>query len=158
MHHTVLIADGDEPRLYSCMRFLSHRGYEIQTATGGVECLAKLRGGSPDILILDMEIPWGGGAGVLAALRQDTDVLRPYSIIVSGNVPVEALQNVTLSPLVRRIQSRCRLSAILEETLSDLATFRHDSTEPSSPRSNPLIQRLTPARQSHAVRWPMDRA
>lgn len=123
MHHSVLVADCDEMQLCQYRRFLLSRGYQVQSAMGGVECVARLRDGCPEILILDMELPWGGGAGVLAALRENADVLHPCSIIVTGQVAVSTLQDVSIFPVIRCVRKPYRLSTVLEETISDLAAF-----------------------------------
>lgn len=47
----------------------SHRGCAVELVRTGLECLESLTQ-VPDALILDWNLPWGGGAGVLACLRE----------------------------------------------------------------------------------------
>lgn len=68
---TIVLADGDEVALDITRRFLLLHGYEVETALGGVECLDKLSRISDPVLVLDFELPWGGGDDVLALLRED---------------------------------------------------------------------------------------
>jgi hypothetical protein len=49
-------------------RYFLLRGYEIETATGGVECLEKLRRNTSGVLILDLEPSWCGGDAVLSVM------------------------------------------------------------------------------------------
>lgn len=51
-------------------RFFSHRGYTIELVRSGVECLESLNRTLPAVLVLDWNLPWGGGAGVLACIRE----------------------------------------------------------------------------------------
>jgi CheY-like chemotaxis protein len=60
---------------------LSDLDYEVETAVGGVDCMEKLRQARTDILLLDLYIPWGGGDGVLHAMRDDR-VLREVPVVL----------------------------------------------------------------------------
>lgn len=80
---TVLIADRDEIALDAMRRYLLTRGYAVETATGGVECLIKLRRCEEPILVLEFELPWGGGDGVLAVLREDPQLVHTPVILTS---------------------------------------------------------------------------
>ena len=70
----VLIADTDEYLLESYRERLGRDGLDVVTATGGVECIEKLRDCMPDALVLEPSIPWGGGDGVLAMMREELDL------------------------------------------------------------------------------------
>ncbi len=78
----VLIADPDEYLIDNYRDYLEQHGCEVATAKTGVECIEKLRGFLPDVLILEPSIPWGGGDGVLAVMHEEPDV---------SSVPVIAL-------------------------------------------------------------------
>jgi carbon storage regulator CsrA len=81
----VLIADPDQSLLGSYREFLSQNGFEVDTVTGGVDCVARLRERVPEVLVLDPQIPCGGGKEVLAAMREQPDVPRvPVLIHSSG--------------------------------------------------------------------------
>jgi len=69
--HTVLIAESDEPTRDAMRQYLLLRGYGVETATGGVECLDKLRRGTTGVVVLDSALAWGGGDGVLAVMRDE---------------------------------------------------------------------------------------
>jgi CheY-like chemotaxis protein len=67
----VLIADSDSGFLEVAGRYISRSGHEVQTASNGIECFTRLRDGTPDIVVLDGELLWGGSTGVLALMQQD---------------------------------------------------------------------------------------
>jgi DNA-binding NtrC family response regulator len=67
----LIIADSDDGFLEACERYASLQGVTLRTAKGGLECLDELRRSPPDVLALDMELPWGGGDGVLSVMRDD---------------------------------------------------------------------------------------
>jgi CheY-like chemotaxis protein len=71
-----MIADSDERVLERCKRYSSLRGIALRTAKGGVECLDELRRSPPDVLVLDLDLPWGGGDGVLTVMHEDASLAR----------------------------------------------------------------------------------
>ena len=79
MKATLLIAEGDAELCDVYQKFLVERGYEVETALDGLDCLAKLRRAMPAVLVLDRELHWGGGDGVLAWLREQS---RPSAVRV----------------------------------------------------------------------------
>nr|MCU0983008.1 response regulator [Pirellulaceae bacterium] len=72
----VLIADADDAWLDVCERGLCDSGFTVETAQDGLACLAQLqRGPQPDVVVLELDMPWGGGDGVLAMLREEARLL-----------------------------------------------------------------------------------
>jgi DNA-binding response OmpR family regulator len=71
MTPTLLIADSDAELCKVYQRFIAAHGYEVETASDGLDCLAKLRRATPAALVLDLKLRWGGGDGVLAWLREE---------------------------------------------------------------------------------------
>ncbi|MBI2480131.1 MAG: response regulator [Planctomycetia bacterium] len=77
----ILIVDADENLLETYERYFDQRAWSLATAISGMDCLEKLRFFTPDVLVLEPEIPWGGGSGVLAYMR-DNAVLSQVPVIV----------------------------------------------------------------------------
>ncbi len=71
---TILIVDDDPEILSFLRRGLTFEGYEVDTASDGVEALAKLREKEPDIVILDVMMPGIDGIEVSKRLRQVSDI------------------------------------------------------------------------------------
>lgn len=76
MKNRLMIANRDPEWLDVNQMFLGRLGYEVETCTDGLECLAKLRFEAPAMLVLDLDLPWGGGDGVLAWLREEREAPR----------------------------------------------------------------------------------
>jgi DNA-binding response OmpR family regulator len=72
MRETLLIADGDAELCDIYRQFLTARGYEVETSSDGLNCLRKLRQVTPAVLLLDLELRWGGGDGVLDWIREES--------------------------------------------------------------------------------------
>lgn len=81
---TLLLADSDEALLDVMRRGLALRGFEVETATGGVECLSKLRLGTAEVVVLNLELFWGGGDGVLAVMQNDPALARIPVVLTSA--------------------------------------------------------------------------
>jgi carbon storage regulator CsrA len=81
MSTRILIADQDEFLLASCREALGRHGATVDTATTGLGCLEKLRESLPDVLVLEPELLWGGGEGVLALIHEQPE-LRPLFVIL----------------------------------------------------------------------------
>lgn len=92
MRPKLLIADADDAWLDVCERGLCDRGFTVATARDGLACLAQLqRNPPPDVVILALDMPWGGGDGVLAILREEASPLNHKVVIVTGQAPPDVL-------------------------------------------------------------------
>lgn len=74
MRRRVLIADPDTRLLHEYEDHLTRNGFRVATASTGLECVAQLRRFTPDVLILEPDLPWGWGEGVLAMMYEEADV------------------------------------------------------------------------------------
>lgn len=84
----VLIADPDESLLAE-YREHSQEGFDVVTAPNGLECVDRLREQAPDVLVLEPQLLWGGGDGVLAVMHNDLDLTTvPVMILTSCTDPV----------------------------------------------------------------------
>lgn len=69
----ILIAD-DEQDVVDTVRYcLEHEGFDVVTATNGVEALGAVRIHRPDLLILDVMMPGENGYRVSRMIREDQD-------------------------------------------------------------------------------------
>lgn len=85
MIQTVLIADRDPRIRECCRRYLQAHGYDAGAAGDGLQCVEQLQSLSPDVLVLDPEILWGGGVGVLAWLREQAPLKTVRVILTDGH-------------------------------------------------------------------------
>ena len=70
MKHRLLIADRDAELCEFYRRFLADMGYDAETCTDGLDCLAKLRRATPAVLVLDLELLWVEATACLPAARE----------------------------------------------------------------------------------------
>jgi len=83
----VLVVD-DEPNMVQLLaEYLTEQGYQVATAHGGIEALAKIDLEKPEVILLDVRMPGMDGVEVLRRIRSfDTHV---GILIISANDDVE---------------------------------------------------------------------
>ena len=79
----VLLADPDESLAASYAECLRQRGATVATAGTGLECLERLCDFAPDVLVLEPELLWGGGDGVLAVVHEQPELRPAFVVLVS---------------------------------------------------------------------------
>jgi DNA-binding response OmpR family regulator len=110
----LLIADADPAWSKRMGYFCSRHGHEVEMASGGLECLVKLRRSPSAVLVLDLGLPWGGGDGVLARLREEA-AGRPLPVVLlTGTAPVDAVAPLLTAPVVGYLRKPIALNALLE--------------------------------------------
>lgn len=84
----VLIVEDDQILASELAEILKDEGYSVRTAEDGIEALRKTLKDRPppDVIILDMGLPYLSGAGVIAAL-QTTHLATLPVLVVSASSP-----------------------------------------------------------------------
>ncbi|MDD2654060.1 MAG: response regulator [Candidatus Omnitrophica bacterium] len=71
MPKTILVVD-DEPDILKILLFrLNKLGYDVITATNGIEAIDAVRDNMPDLILLDLMIPVLDGVEVAKRLKSD---------------------------------------------------------------------------------------
>ena len=70
---TILVIDDNEKLLSMLRRTLTYEGFNVLTATNGLEALELTKTHHPDLLIVDWLMPNLDGIGVITHLRKSTD-------------------------------------------------------------------------------------
>lgn len=124
----LLIAESDAELRGIYDGLSSMLGYHVETAADGLECWSKLRARSPDALVLDVDILWGGGDGVLARLQEDADGAVAPAVFVTGDDAPDVLSRRFGIPTGRCFQKPYRLTALLDSVGSVVAAERQIET------------------------------
>jgi CheY-like chemotaxis protein len=67
----ILVADDEPQVLEITSRKLRENGYDVVVAADGIEAWARIQSESPDIILLDVNMPRRDGFTLLADLRKD---------------------------------------------------------------------------------------
>jgi DNA-binding response OmpR family regulator len=99
MKPVLLLAFGDAERCQVNRQFLEEQGYEVITSADGLDCVQKVRKHRPAVVVLDLELRWGGGDGVLALLREEGGALPPV-IVTAPDTASGRLLELTGPPVI----------------------------------------------------------
>ena len=92
---SLLIVD-DEPAIrQSLSSILVDEGYEVDTASTGEDCLARLVDRRFDAVLLDIWLPGIDGLEVLARIQQQASAERPPVVMISGHGNIETAVRAT---------------------------------------------------------------
>lgn len=83
MNASVLLVDRDPALTEEVRRLMSHRSQQVKVCCSGVQCLEILKDFAPNVLVIDPEVLWGGGCGVLEWLICNESMIPPMVVIAS---------------------------------------------------------------------------
>lgn len=95
----VLLADPDESLRLAYRGPLFEEGFELVAATGGVECMERMVKHVPDVLVIEPQLPWGGGAGVLAMMGVNPALAAVPVMILTSCRDAHLMQAVSRFPV-----------------------------------------------------------
>jgi len=84
--HRILLIDDHYQLIQGIQNSLKDEGYEIFTAANGLDGLKAARRHRPDLIILDINMPWMDGLEVCRRLREDSQLCKtPLLFLTSRN-------------------------------------------------------------------------
>jgi DNA-binding response OmpR family regulator len=103
----ILVVDGDKDLIKVLSRKISQAGYEVIVAFDGFQALKLAHKESPDLIILDLKVPAGGGKGTLKNLRNSSKTNNIPVIAVSaygepdikGNIKDYDIEDIMQKPI-----------------------------------------------------------
>jgi CheY-like chemotaxis protein len=85
----ILLIEDDKLLRRACETGLRKRGFTVLAAADGEEGLQQARGGSPNLILLDLLMPKLSGIDTLEALKKD-DRTRDIPVVILSNSSVDA--------------------------------------------------------------------
>ena len=82
----ILVGDDHEEMRSLIVTLLEAEGYEVREATDTQGVLDEIARAKPDLLILDVHMPGGGGIQALRTIRSDPDLEALRVLLLSGTV------------------------------------------------------------------------
>jgi two-component system OmpR family response regulator len=81
----ILVVDDDAPIIMLMRSLLREFGYEARTATSGTDAIEAARAETPDLVLLDKNMPGMSGADVIRALRRDLGLANVPILLLTGD-------------------------------------------------------------------------
>lgn len=118
MAKNILVID-DEPDVVSFLtRLLQDNGYQTRSANNAVDGMAQLEEQKPDLVLLDLQMPYETGTDLYRKLRDKKDSKDIPIIVVSGL----AGRNIAVSknvPVIDKPIDEDKLLAQVEQALEE---------------------------------------
>jgi len=87
---TILIIEDDPDVLSTVVKQLEYLGYDVLTASDGMEGMKKIDGGGYDLVITDIVMPFISGVGVVTALKEKMPHIPVIAMTGYGKEPESA--------------------------------------------------------------------
>jgi CheY-like chemotaxis protein len=119
----ILVVDDDRDFLKLMMVWLKREGYDVAVAADGVSGIAAARKESPDLIVLDVEMPAGGGATTLERMRSLVPLAATPIVVVTGHAKAAASQFLAKGAdgFVRKADGRDQILQTLRQALAAAA-------------------------------------
>jgi CheY-like chemotaxis protein len=128
VRQSILIADGDAELCVRYRKFFKKRGYQTEISTDGLDCVRTLRHRTPDVLLLDLELRWGGGDGVLGWLNEEPQFLPGRVILTATEASANLFDRLASPPVVKTLKKPFPLSTLLDgPAFNALDGIKHSS-------------------------------
>jgi CheY-like chemotaxis protein len=85
MGKKILVVDDDNALLLLLSRRLSQAGHQILTALDASQAVRQATREIPDLILLDIKLPAGGGTGVLKTLKSSSRTMQIPVIVMTAS-------------------------------------------------------------------------
>lgn len=116
----LMIAHSDHDLLEEMVLGLEQFGFHVRTSNSGIGCVEKMRNSPTDVLLLDPDLLWGGGDGVLDLLAESPELghIRVLLLVSQG---ATSSNTDKLKKLVGEVLTLPSLSETVAERCIELA-------------------------------------
>lgn len=129
---------------------LRQHGFDVTTADDGLASLQALRQFTPDLVIIEPELLWGGGDGVVAALRDNPTTRGVPVLVLTTDSSRSAVYRISQFPiadfLMQPVSADRLIGRVARLALSDQQS---SPAEPQRLESNHSIDRKPAKRSGH---------
>jgi CheY-like chemotaxis protein len=109
---------------------LRQTGFATSEAGDGTMALRAIRSESPDLVLLDMHLPCGGGMFVLESVRKQPEFSELPFIVISGEVDLDEEMLATYG-VVKVLRKPVDVHNFLREIRNALAESREELSVPA---------------------------
>ena len=90
----ILIALPDDRSLAECCAELASCGYAVEQAKTGLDCLERLNAFEFDVMIVNADLRWGSGVGVVEVLADDPELRHLPVVLLTTGITADDHRNI----------------------------------------------------------------
>ncbi|QPC82545.1 response regulator [Phototrophicus methaneseepsis] len=122
MSHRILIVEDDSTLGDMFCRTLEAQGYEVELACDGKSGLASLMSNPPDLVLLDMHLPFMSGYDIIQKIRQteatkDVRIIAATASTVAQTIPVVQDADLLLMKPISLMELDTMVTRLLHQDL-----------------------------------------
>ncbi|MEO0757071.1 MAG: response regulator [Cyanobacteria bacterium J06648_16] len=136
-HYRILVVDDVADLRLLLTRMLGAVGFEVREAENGEGAIATWQAWSPDLILMDWQMPKMNGETAIRAIRQQTGQTGPKIIAMSAGVFDESRQAI-LEAGCNALLMKPFTEATLFDTIAQHIPVRYRHTEPAMPVGGPI--------------------
>jgi DNA-binding NtrC family response regulator len=121
MKPIILIAEGDNDLRDRLGRLLGEHGYQVISASDGLECSRQSGQQKPQAVVLDQDLRWGGSEGALAFMRDDPALCRIPVILTFQPITSLSFSDLATLPVVRSLGKPYPFTLLLDNVRAAVA-------------------------------------
>lgn len=152
----ILIIDDDQALVAALKEGLESLGYRVSAAYDGLQGILQAHQGRPRVIMLDFNMPAGGGAGVYERLRGSSDTAKIPIIFMTAATVDEVKGQIRSTPntyFLKKPVSVAQLRKVLDKVLGDTSSRKKTAagappTTESVPAAPPPTREAPPAPDS----------
>lgn len=114
----ILIADDDGDFVKVLQQRLEQEGFQIAAAYEGVRAVEMAHKEKPDLILLDIKMPTGGGLTVLGNLKNHPETKKIPVIIVTGLVERDLEKEARSAGAIDFVRKPFEMKALIEKIKS----------------------------------------
>ena len=126
----LLLAESDPMLRSELASYFVAIGFQVETVNDGLECVERLRSLRPEALVIDADLAWGGGDGVLRLLHEHQSPMPP-AVVAIGHDPSPMLADRLRLPPVVCLSKPVHPSSLVIRIMTQLI----ETAQPSLPET-----------------------
>ena len=124
----ILVVDDEPGEVMVVSKFLKHNGYDVITASDGLECIAKAENEQPALILLDNIMPNMDGPTTLAKLKASSKTKNIPVIMVTALADEKNITGAQKGGAVEYIVKPFDYTVLLEKIAEALKSKRKRKT------------------------------
>ena len=118
----ILIVDDDPNIVQMLAEFLSDEGYEVATATQSLRAFDRAKEAQPDLILMDIMMPYLDGLDQIKLLSLDDDLKDVPIIVITANArALEGIEDLRVLRIVDYLYKPFEITDLLEKIKLALA-------------------------------------